>query len=206
MRKLSRSAALSHASPSFRRIGASSKPGASNLQVDFAIISLFHLHRSFSFSLAPSPWRCVKQILVRKFGFPSVGESSGNPVAFFIYKMYSVLSFLKNDGSIRTKLREEERGEKRKRRREHSVIGGGRWSNRDRRKENERRNRDERRRERGTSEHTRTQQSSQRGGSTATESLSSRLGSSLNERAYLGLPSGRKRETNAGQRDEDRGV
>lgn len=86
------------------------------------------------------------------------------------------------------------------------MIGRGRRSNRDRRKENERRNRDERRRERGTSEHTRTQQSSQRGGSTATESLSSRLGSSLNERAYLGLLSGRKRETNAGQRDEDRGV
>jgi len=72
---LSRSAALSHALDESRR---SKFQRFSNLQVNFVIISLFHPHSALSFFFVPSPWRYIKQILVR---FPSACELNRNLVA-----------------------------------------------------------------------------------------------------------------------------
>jgi len=85
---LSRSAVLSHALDESRR---SKFQRFSNLQVNFVIISLFHPHSALSFFFVPSPWRYIKQILVR---FPSACELNRNLVAPL---ERTALSFLKND-------------------------------------------------------------------------------------------------------------
>lgn len=80
-----------------------------NLQVDFAIISLFCSQRSFSFSLSLSPQRYVKPP-VCKFAFlqPASRAEISSPRRL---SKRTVLSFLKNDGSIEMRRGRQSEGE-----------------------------------------------------------------------------------------------
>lgn len=78
------------------RGGASSKPGASNLQVDFAIISLFHPHNSLSFlSLLHHGDISNKSWFTSSLSFSWWVEEKSR----CSFKR-TALSFLKNDDSI----------------------------------------------------------------------------------------------------------